>query len=142
MPPVALSCLFFIAPLGKHRRAHIKMGEKSGGAKANGRLEPKAEHEDTVFFVAVAKQGAESTIRVQIPPGIPHLALLVQQFALAAAEVQITAMEVGFGTDGISVRQRELLVLLRRSVLRCKHGIILRPPILIAFFMGDILSAH
>ena len=40
-----------------------------------------------VLSVAVAKQGAECTIRVQITPSIPHLALIVQQFALAATEM-------------------------------------------------------
>lgn len=65
-----------------------------------------------VLSVVVAKQGAEFTIRVQITPSISHLALIVQQFALAAAEMQIAVIDVGFGADGISVRQRKLLTLL------------------------------
>ena len=40
-----------------------------------------------VLSVAVPKQRAEFTVHVQITPSIPHLALLVQQFALAAAEM-------------------------------------------------------
>ena len=40
-----------------------------------------------VLSVAVAKQGTEFTIRVQIAPNIPHLALIVQQFAFTAAEM-------------------------------------------------------
>lgn len=95
-----------------------------------------------VLSVAVTKQGAEFTIRVQITLSIPHLALIVQQLALTAAEMQIAVIDVGFGADGIPIRQRKLLVLLWRSILRCKHGIILRPPVPIAFFMGDVFSAH
>ena len=91
-----------------------------------------------VLSVAVTKQGAEFTIRVQITPSIPHLALIVQQFALAAAEMQIAVIDVGFGADGVSIRQRKLLVLLRRSVLRCKHSIILRQPVSIALFLSLI----
>ena len=90
----------------------------------------------------VPKQEAEFTLRVQITPSIPHLALIVQQFALAAAEMQIAVIDVGFGADGISIRQRKLLVLLGSSVLWCKHGIILRPPVPIALFMGDVFSVH
>ena len=48
-----------------------------------------------MLSVAVAKQGAEFTIRVQITPSTPHLALNVQQFAFTAAEMQIAVIHKG-----------------------------------------------
>ena len=48
-------------------------------------------------------------------------------------------MQVGFGVDGKTVHQRDLLVLLGETVFWRKQGIILRPPVLIAFFMGHAI---
>lgn len=92
--------------------------------------------------IAVAKHGAEFTIRIQVTPSIPHLAFNVQQFVFTAVQIKIPVVAVGFGADGVSVCQRELIILWGKSAFRHKQGVILRPPVPITLFMGDVFSAH
>ena len=92
--------------------------------------------------IAVAKHGAEFTIRIQVTPSIPHPALFVQQFVFTTIQIKIPVVAVGFGADGVSVCQGKLIILWGKSAFRHKQGVILRPPVPIVFFMGDVVSAH